>query len=88
MSTSQGRIFPLVFTVLQLLHSPSVGENTIKVHCHVMPLPPLPFCACVCVPVQFTDGSQPADVAPAAGQDGQVVGVQREEEALGGELGL
>lgn len=53
-----------------------------------MPLPPLPFCACVCVPVQFTDGSQPADVAPAAGQDGQVVGVQREEEALGGELGL
>lgn len=53
-----------------------------------MPLPPLPFCACVRVPVQFTDGSQPADVAPAAGQDGQVVGVQREEEALGGELGF
>lgn len=45
-------------------------------------------CAYVFVPVQFADGSQPADVAPAAGQDGQVVGVQREEEALGRELGL
>lgn len=38
------------------------------------------------VPVQFTNGSQPADVAPAARQDGQMVGVQCQEETLGGEL--
>lgn len=43
---------------------------------------------CAFVPVQFTDGSQPADVSPAAGQDGQVVSVQREEETFCGELGL
>lgn len=42
----------------------------------------------LCVPVEFTDGPQPADVAPAARQDGQMVGVQRQEETLGGELGL
>lgn len=45
-------------------------------------------CAHVSVPVQFTNGSQPADVAPAAGQDGQMVGVQRQEETFSGELGF
>lgn len=43
---------------------------------------------CERVPVQFTDGSQPADVAPAARQDGQMVGVQRQEETLSWELGF
>lgn len=57
-------------------------------HTHSLPLLPLPLCAIALVPVQFADSSQPADVAPAAGQDGQMVGVQREEEALSGELGL
>lgn len=40
------------------------------------------------VPVEFTDSPQPADVAPAAGQDGQVVGVQCQEETLCGEFGF
>ena len=40
------------------------------------------------VPVELADGPQAAYIAPAAGEDGQVVGVQRQEEALGGELGL
>lgn len=53
-----------------------------------MTLPKPTKCLCVNVPVQFTDGSQPADVAPAARQDGQMVGVQRQEETLGGELGF
>lgn len=42
----------------------------------------------LCVPIEFTDSPQPADVAPAARQDGQVVGVQCQEETLGGELGF
>lgn len=60
----------------------SLGHNAASRHYHLFHSVPLR------VPVQFTDGSQPANVAPAAGQDGQMVGVQREEEALGGELGL
>lgn len=39
-------------------------------------------------PVELPDGAQPADVAAAAGQDGQVMGLQRQEEAFRGELGL
>lgn len=40
------------------------------------------------VPVQLPDGPEPADVAAAARQDRQVVGVQGEEEAFRGELRL
>lgn len=41
-----------------------------------------------CRPVELPDGAQAADVAAAAGQDGQVVGVQGEEETFRGELRL
>ena len=44
--------------------------------------------ACVCVPVELADGPETTYIAPAGGQDGEVVGVQRQEEALRGELGL
>ena len=43
---------------------------------------------CVCIPVEFTDSSQPANIAPTARQDGQMVGVQCEEKTLSGELGF
>lgn len=69
MSTGQRRILPLAFTVLQLLYSPERVCATI-----------LGICMCLCekkmcafVPVKFTDGSQPTDVAPAARQNGQMV---------------
>lgn len=39
-------------------------------------------------PVQVPDGSEPADIASAARQNGQVMRVQRQEEALCGELWL
>lgn len=41
-----------------------------------------------CQPVEFPDGAQPADVATAAGQDGQVMRVQGEEETFRWELRL
>lgn len=39
-------------------------------------------------PVELPDGPQPADVPAAAGQDGQVVRVQGEEETFRWEFGL
>lgn len=39
-------------------------------------------------PVELPDGPESADVAPAAGQNGEVVGVQGEEEAFRGEFRL
>lgn len=86
MPTGQGRIFPLAFTVLQLLHSPNNGNNAVNTQRrHTLWFP---MCACFQVPVEFTNGPQPADVAPAARQDGQMVGVKCQEETLSGELGF
>lgn len=40
------------------------------------------------IPVELPDGPEPADVAAAARQDGEVVGVQGQKEAFRGEFRL